>query len=95
MDPPHGSAPEPPSPVAVPHLSRRPHAPEPEPETERVTIDVPDLPEPPRGAPLMWDDLFPAPPPRKSGAPPAATAPCFDHFQGIEGLSPCPAVTPR
>jgi len=93
MDPLHASAPEPPSPQTAPPLSRRPHPPEP--EIERVTIDVPDLPEPPRGSPLVWDDLFPAPPPRKNGAPPPATAPCFDHFQGIEGLSPCPAVTPR
>ena len=94
MDPLHASAPEPPSPVAASPPSRRPHAPEPE-ATESVILDVPDLPEPPRGSPLLWDDLFPAPPPRKDGAPPPATAPCFDHFQGIEGLSPCPAATPR
>jgi hypothetical protein len=94
-DPLLASAPEPPSPLPSPPLARRPHAHEPEPEEERVTIDVPDLPEPVRGGPLSWDDLFPAPPPRKNGAPAPATAPCFDQLQGIEGLSPCPAVTPR
>jgi hypothetical protein len=66
------------------------------PETEpAVTLVVPDLPEPPARSPLLWDDLFPPPPPPPSGTLAPAAAPCFDKLQGIEGLSPCPLVTPR
>ena len=87
------SAPEPPSPVAPTRVWRvkRTHAP----ATAVLSFDVPDLPEPGPHAPLLWDDMFPAPPRSANGTNGPSARPCFDRLQGIEGLSPCPAVTPR
>jgi hypothetical protein len=93
VDPLLVSASPPPSPVASARPSRRARAPTPEPEV--VSIDVPDLPEPPPQIPLLWDDLFPAAPRQADGTPARVAAPCFDRLQGIRGASPCPAVTPR
>jgi hypothetical protein len=92
-DPIRVSALPPPPAVTAAPPPRRARATEPEPEV--VSIDVPDLPEPPPHSPLLWGDLFPPPPPQANGTPSPAMAPCFDRLQGIEGLSPCPAVTPR
>jgi hypothetical protein len=60
-----------------------------------VSIEVRDLPGPPADPPLLWDDMFPGPPRPANGGASPAMAPCFDRLQGIGGLSPCPAVTPR
>jgi hypothetical protein len=91
------SAPERPPTVARARPVRiaPPSLPAPEPEPTSVAIDVPDLPEPPPHAPLLWDEMFPAQKRPTVGANEPALAPCFDHLQGIEGFSPCPAVSPR
>jgi hypothetical protein len=93
-DVPQVSASPPPAPVepAPPpaRARRRPRETEPP-----VILVVPDLPEPPARPPLLWEDLFPPPPRPADGTLAPAAAPCFDKLQGIEGLSPCPSVTPR
>jgi hypothetical protein len=83
--------PLPPAPAPAPAVRAR----APRREPGHISIEVLDLPEPPQESPLLWDDLFPAPARQGNGASSPATAPCFDRLQGIEGLSPCPAVTPR
>lgn len=92
-----GSAPEPPAPVEPPPppLRRARRQPGHISIEVRDLPEVPDLPEPGPQYPLLWDDLFPAPPRPATGTAPPARTPCFDHLQGIEGLSPCPAATPR
>jgi hypothetical protein len=89
------SAPEapPPAPAPVAPPSRRGHVHKA--RSTGISIEVLDLPEPPSPSPLLWDDLFPAPPRPANGSPSPAMAPCFDRLQGIGGFSPCPAVTPR
>lgn len=84
------AAPDPmPDPVAVPRAAPRSFAPKPPPEPLAFIADVPDVPVPPATPPVTLDNLFP---PVARGAAPA---PCFDQLQGIGGLSPCGAATPR
>jgi hypothetical protein len=64
------------------------------PAPDTVTIELPDLPEPPPQVPLMLEDLYPVVA-HAGGAPGAPLRPCFDQLQGVKGLSPCPDSTPR
>jgi hypothetical protein len=59
-----------------------------------VAVLVEDEPPPP-AAPLMWDELFPASTATGASSGAQGSSPCFDQLQGIGGLSPCPAATPR
>jgi len=94
LGPPLVAAPEPPPVLpAAPRAAVR-RAPQPAAEVETVTIEVPDLPEPPPHEPLSFDDLYPRPAP-VTGDTSGHLAPCFDQLQGIKGLSPCPDSTPR
>lgn len=92
-------APEPPpEPVPVPPPVHAParapaHVPA-SPAPDTVTIELPDLPEPPPQVPLMLEDLYPVVA-HAGGAPGAPLRPCFDQLQGVKGLSPCPDSTPR
>jgi hypothetical protein len=87
-------APEAVPPVPAPRLARAPRPPASS-DPDKVTIELPDLPEPPPQVPLMLDDLYPVVAHAAPGAPGAALRPCFDQLQGVKGLSPCPDSTPR
>jgi len=87
------SAPDPPPPTR-PTARPSPASPPPA-KPDGDILWVPDLPEPPAHEPLTWDELFPAKAREPGAAPDAPSKPCFDQLQGIRGLSPCPAVTPR
>ena len=96
------STPEPLAVTPAPATTVEPPAVAPRPVTTRaarpratppVAILVEDEPPPP-STPLLWDELFPRSTKQSPGDPQVMT-PCFDQLQGVEGLSPCPAATPR
>jgi hypothetical protein len=83
-------APDPnPDPVPAPKVVPRSSTPRPPPEPLAFIADVPDVAVPPATPAVTLDDLFP---PVARGA---TAVPCFDRLQGIGGLSPCGAATPR